>query len=333
MSLKRNSTVRDSFDGPWKVYFRECLKDFLRFIDISAHNEVDWTREPVFLDKELFLISRGIKKSQVVVDCLVKVWLKSGDEKWVLIHIEFQTQKDTGFPERIFIYNTRAFDRYRTPIASYALLADDIAEWKPETFNYGFGKCQTQIDFAIMKLTDYRGREQELEASDNPFALAALTQMKTVETRGNAISRYEWKLRLTRSLLKSGWQRGRIEALYYFIDWMMRLPKELEVRFDGEIEREFQGDQSLELISPREKRNLVRERNQGKTEGKAEGKAEGLIFQAQSSVILTLTTRFSLISETLEARIRRISDLKNLEELLKAAVTIDTLDAFEEVLS
>ncbi len=221
MARKSVQKVKDNFDGPWKVYFRECLEDFLRFVDVEAYEEIDWSRKPEFLDKELHLISRKIKKSYVVVDSLVKVWLKTGEEKYVLIHVEFQSEKEIGFPKRIYIYNTRAYERYRVPVASYAILADEATDWNPTSFSYGFGRSRTGIDHCTLKLTDYRGREGELVTSDNPFALATLAHLKTVETRGSEGARFDWTIRLTRSLFKKGWNRDRIEALYYFIDWMM----------------------------------------------------------------------------------------------------------------
>ena len=325
MARKSVRQVKDNFDGPWKVYFRECLEDFLRFVDVEAYEEIDWSRKPEFLDKELHLISRKIKKSYVVVDSLVKVWLKTGEEKYVLIHVEFQSEKEIGFPKRIYIYNTRAYERYGVPVASYAILADEATDWNPTSFSYGFGRSRTGIDYCTLKLTDYRGREGELETSDNPFALATLAHLKTVETRGNERARFDSKIRLKRSLFKKGWNRDRIEALYYFIDWMMRLPQGLADRFEETVIEEFQEDTMLELISPREKKNLQRERREG-------GK-EGAISEAQISLITNLTTRFNFISETLESRIRRIEEIERLRELLKKSITIESLNAFESFMN
>ena len=170
-------------------------------------------------------------------------------------------------------------------------------------------------------MTDYRGREGELETSDNPFALATLAHLKTVETRGNEGARFDWKIRLTRSLFKKAWNRDRIEALYYFIDWMMRLPQGLADRFEETVIEEFQEDTTLELISPREKKNLQRERR------------EGAISEAQICVVDNLTIRFSEISETLEARIRRIDDIPFLRELRRKAFTVDSISAFESYMN
>ncbi|NEO01472.1 MAG: hypothetical protein F6K50_40605, partial [Moorea sp. SIO3I7] len=38
-------------------------------------------------------------------DKLVKVWRTDGQETWVLIHVEVQSQYESVFAERIYVYN------------------------------------------------------------------------------------------------------------------------------------------------------------------------------------------------------------------------------------
>jgi hypothetical protein len=49
------------------------------------------------------------------VDKLVKIWTVDGAERWVLIHIEVQTEREAEFPQRVYVYNYRNFDRYNRP--------------------------------------------------------------------------------------------------------------------------------------------------------------------------------------------------------------------------
>src|SRR5438132_6664726 len=58
-------------------------------------------------------------------DKLFKVWLQEGDEVWLLIHIEVQGQAQATFPQRMFVYNIRTFDRYNRAVVSLTVLADD----------------------------------------------------------------------------------------------------------------------------------------------------------------------------------------------------------------
>ncbi len=327
MATQRKGKLRDDFDGPWKVYFRKSLSEFIAFVDDESYRAINWDIEPVFLDKELRRISRGLKKNSLVVDFLARVWLKDGSDRFIQIHVEFQSQKDIDLPERMFVYNTRGYDIYRTPVLSYAILADEVSDWKPDSFGYGSGKSRSFVSFNALKLKDYYGREAELEMSDNPFALALLAHIKTQQTRGEALSRFEWKIKLFRMLIVRGWKRPSVEALMHFMDWMMQLPLSLEDRFDDLIEEELE-ENTMELISPKEKRNRLRER----TEGKEEGKDEGALSEAQLSVVDNLTARFDQISETLESKIRRIQSLETLRELRKISAKAISLSEFEKAL-
>ncbi len=47
-----------------------------------------------------------------LVDKLVKIYRSSGEEAWVLIHVEVQSQPESGFAERMYVYNYRIYDRY-----------------------------------------------------------------------------------------------------------------------------------------------------------------------------------------------------------------------------
>jgi len=66
-----------------------------------------------------------------VVDKLVKVFLLSGREKWVLIHIEVQGYPDADFEERMFIYYYCIFDKYKTKVVSLAILTDVNKKYRP----------------------------------------------------------------------------------------------------------------------------------------------------------------------------------------------------------
>ncbi|MFQ5628696.1 MAG: hypothetical protein ACE5I1_08045 [bacterium] len=59
--------------------------------------------------------------------------------------------------------------------------------------------------------------------------------MKTQETEGNHQERYSWKKHFLLELYKLGMKRETVQALYKFIDWIMRLPNELEGELFTEI--------------------------------------------------------------------------------------------------
>jgi hypothetical protein len=223
------------YDSPWKEaldrYFERCMAFFFP----QAHAEIDWGRGFEMLDKELQPIVRQSKQGRRYVDKLVKVWLKSGEEKWLLIHVEVQTWKEDDFPKRMHIYNQRIFDRYDREVISLAILADDDPDWRPNQSEYSRWGFRTGTEFPIVKLLDYAPHWQALEADPNPFAMVVLAHLKTLETRRSPADRQAWKLRLVKGLYERGMDAEDIRRLLRFIDWIMDLPPELEQRFQQEI--------------------------------------------------------------------------------------------------
>lgn len=122
---------RTDFDSPWKNVMYHFLRAFMEFCLPNAAMDIDWSKDYVSLDKELNAIGRQQAVGKRIADTLFKVWLKNGEEVWLLLHIEIQASEETHFPERMYVYNYRIFDRYKKPIISVAILADDDPNWHP----------------------------------------------------------------------------------------------------------------------------------------------------------------------------------------------------------
>jgi hypothetical protein len=239
---------KTDYDSPWKEaldrYFEQCMAFFFS----RAHAEIDWTRGYEMLDKELQPIVRQAKQGRRYVDKLVKVWLKSGEERWLLIHVEVQSWKEGDFPKRMHVYNHRIFDRYDREMISLAILADDDPDWRPNQFGYSRWGFRTGTEFPIVKLLDYAPRWQVLEADPNPFAMVVLAHLKTLETRRSPADRQAWKVRLVKGLYDRGMDAENVRQLLRFIDWIMDLPQELERLFQQEITA-YQQEQHMPFLT------------------------------------------------------------------------------------
>ncbi|CAN2045015.1 hypothetical protein GMMP1_140060 [Candidatus Magnetomoraceae bacterium gMMP-1] len=44
---------QDDFDSPWKNILNQYFEQFIKFFFPVIGMEIDWTKKPVFLDKEL----------------------------------------------------------------------------------------------------------------------------------------------------------------------------------------------------------------------------------------------------------------------------------------
>ena len=328
VKLAKIPTPAADFDGAWKFILREQLPRFLEFFWNSLYQQIDWNRGFEFLDKELRRVARGRRgnKSLGIVDILVKIWLLDGTTKFLLLHIEFQAQKDETLEERMFIYNSRAKDLYRVPVRSMAILADTQGDWRPHEYLDGGDGSVTHFTFHTQKLLDWKGHAADLEAMSNPFGLAVLAHLQTQATKGDAEYRYRVRLRLSRLLFEKGWSRAEIEHFYEFIEWLLVLPEAMEDRYVQEpVIRAFEEeiemmDVEMEKLSPYHRKVANRRWEAGKEEGIEIGEA-----RATRNLIRRIGgKRFGPLDISTEERLNAITSLEELEQLADRLTEVES---------
>lgn len=215
-------------------------------------------------------VARRAKDKRRYADKLAKVWRRDGTETWVLIHIEIQAGYEAEFAERMFVYYYRLFDRYRLPLASLAVLADDRPRWRPDGYRRDLWGCEVTMQFPTVKLLDYQPRLAELETADNPFALATAAHLLAQATRHDERRRLSGKLALTRRLYQRGWNRQEVIDLYEFIDWLLVLPETLEAAYLDEVQ-ELEESTKIRYISSAERIGMKRGEEKGLQQGLQQG--------------------------------------------------------------
>jgi hypothetical protein len=303
------------------------LADFLAFFFPQAHAEIDWQRGYTFLDKELQQVARDAALGRRLADKLVQVWRRGGEETWVLVHIEVQSQEERAFARRMFVYHYRLFDRYDRQVVSLAVLGDEQANWRPEQFATALWGCAIQFTFPVVKLLDYRARQAELEASRNPFATVVLAHLAALETRGDMARRGLAKLELTRRLYERGYHRQEVLDLYRFIDWLLQLPADLEAQVWQQI-LQYEEAQHVTYISTAERMGHQKGLQEGREQGLQQGLQQGLRQGLLDGLELALELRFGRAGLDLVPELRQIEDLAVLRavgERLRTATTLDEL--------
>ncbi|MCM0590307.1 MAG: DUF4351 domain-containing protein [Gloeotrichia echinulata DEX184] len=243
---------RADFDSPWKEVLEAYFPQAMQFFFPQTAALINWERSYEFLDKEFQQIAREAEQGKRYADKLVKVWHIQGHELWLLVHVEIQATKEDEFPKRMFTYNFRIFDRFDKPATSLAILCDANREWRPNNYSYDYPDTRLNFEFGTVKLLDYENRWTELEASNNPFATVVMAHLKTQQTRKQPEQRKVWKLALIRRLYDLGWEAQDIRNLYRFIDWVMILPKALEVEFWQEF-RQFEQERTMRYVTTGER--------------------------------------------------------------------------------
>ena len=193
------------------------------------------------------------------------------------------------------------------------MLADEHANWRPDYFSYGLLGSETSIRFPIAKLTDYHDKVNELLAADNSFAIVTATHILTQRTRKNDEERYQAKRLLVRLLYQRKWDKQRVIDLFSVIDWMMRLPEELEQQLWQEIEI-LEENEKMQYVTSVERIGIAKGRQKGLLEGEAE------------MLGLVLNHRFGELSDAVVNRLRHASE-DQLKVWLISAISAPNLDA------
>ena len=273
-------TPTDHYDSPWKEAIEHYFPEFMMFYFPDAYAEIDWSKEHVFLDQELRAVVQDAELGTRFVDKLVRVTELSGEESWIYIHVEVQGTRQAEFAQRMFVYNYRIFDRYKKPVASLAVLADDHRQWKPTSYGYNVLGCRHTLEFPVAKLTDYDEKLDELLASDNAFELITAAHILTRQTRKKHQERYEAKLRLIKILYQRNWNKQRVINLLTVVDWLMTLPAWLDTKVWKEIET-IEEIEKMQYITSIERIGIAKGITQGITQGIAKGESKLLTRQLE----------------------------------------------------
>jgi predicted transposase/invertase (TIGR01784 family) len=236
----------------------------------------------------------------------------------VLIHVEVQNQPESNFAERMFCYYYRIRDRYSRQVASFAVLGDDQPSWRPQQFTDELFDCQVDFRFPIVKLLDYQSQWDQLEASENVFAIVVMAHLKTLETRHNGRERQRWKFALIRGLYQRGFEAEEVISLLHFIDWLMNLPEELNQQLWQQVHL-LEEEQRMQYMTSFERRAKQEGIEQGLEQGVRRGKIE-LVGQLLSERLGSLDAqRLSrldqLSSSQLDGLARQLFQFQSLDDL------------------
>ena len=315
------SQPKSDFDSPWKEILDVYFKQFMEYCWHKHYIEIDWTKGYKILDKELNKISRDAPIGNREADKLIEVYLKNGQATFILIHIEIQANYDAHFAERMLLYRYRIRDLYKKPIASLAILIDPKKNWRPKSYKEELWGSKLEIQFPIIKITDYKSKIKELEASTNPFAqviLAQLTALKKQDHEKRLIS----KIELTRHLYLKGWVKNDIIMLYKFIDWVIALPKLFELKYNQEVQK-IEEELQMPYITTAERIGIEKGIQQGVQQGIQQG-----IQQGESNFLLRLLHyKFKDIPAIYLKKI----DQANTEDLLKFGERILENSSLEKI--
>ncbi|SEJ20491.1 conserved hypothetical protein (putative transposase or invertase) [Dyadobacter koreensis] len=223
-------------DTLWKGILENICDDFLKFFFEDAEKLFDLERGFQFLDKELEqLFPTNEIESPKFVDKLVKVYTKTGEEDWILVHIEVQGYDDKDFAKRMFTYFYRILDKYGKPVTAIAIFTDTNKKFHPGVYEYKYLGSKIIYEFNTYKIIEQD--ETELIENENPFAIIVLTVLLALKKKKlDDESLFDLKYSLAKNLLRRKISKKKIDDLLIFLQRYITFADQgYNAKFDKEI--------------------------------------------------------------------------------------------------
>jgi Domain of unknown function (DUF4351) len=310
-SLPTEAHALSDQDNAWKELLDLHFREFMEFFFPVIAAEIDWTRTPVSLDKELQKLSPVHATGKRLADKLSRVWRKNGSELYVLLHGEVQGQAVAKFNERMFTYNYRIKDRYNAQVVSLGVVTGNARKVPLGRYESELWGCRTTFEFPVVKMSDWQGREAELENSRNPFAMVVLVHLALLQAKGQQARKYSLKLDLIRRLLRHGFAANYVRSLLRFLDWVIQLPAELEKQLSDVVEAESE-EKKMPYVTSWERRGIE----------------QGLALGKLQLVLQLLKVKFGTLDEALAERVKQLPSSK-LEKLAEALLNFSEVSDLE----
>jgi hypothetical protein len=233
-------------DELWKSIISTLWASLVRFCLADWVDKIDFTRNPVFLDKELKRLMLRAKSKNRIVDVLMRIYLKDGTDQLFLLHIEVQGYHDPEFEQRVE-YHYRISDLLKEPLETLAILIDDDPLWRPCEYRQVCGQTKILFEFRMFKLLDNPPPYARKE--DNPFSVVFEVAWHGLKQNmlKNDQDLMALKFRLIRRLLENNIDTATIYDLLEFINIYLPFKKpEKSITFDRKIELIIDKDKNME---------------------------------------------------------------------------------------
>ncbi len=215
----------------------------------------------------------------------------------------------------MFEYHARIFGKHMRPVVSLAVLADSDMEWRPSEYEFRFGGCRVRLDNPVAKLLDFQGRDDDLLASSNRFAIVVFAYLKARESEGDDALMFDWKLELMKRL--STKTAAEQSGLVQFFDAIFPTYGDLDEHFWHTFSTSEEG-KSMAYVTGLERISIKK------------GMEKGRLENAQESILEALEVRFGPVSQELRSRIHSVTDIEECKKLHRRAVSAATLEDFGE---
>ncbi|BBI34766.1 RpnC/YadD family protein [Cohnella abietis] len=256
-------------DRLFKELLQIFFKEFMELFFPKACSFIDFSHV-TFLSEELFTDVMGGATGRV--DVLIETRLleeevgnRGGmgdtDKALIIVHLEPQSYYQINFSERMFLYSSKLYEKYRRRILPIAIFNHEREAQEPDNFSWHFPFLSVMtFRYFTVQLSKHNWRE--FLDKDNPVAAALLSSMGY-----NKSERVMVKLEFLRMMMKMQLDPARMRILTVFFETYLQLTPAENIQLQENIER----------IYPHEEEKLMEWMTSWEKKGKEEGLQEGLL--------------------------------------------------------
>ena len=180
--------------------------------------------------------------------------------------------------------------------------------------------CKLSFQFPIVKVLDYVEKWDDLKQDPNPFSMVVMAHIKARHIRKqDADIKKRWKFYLVKMLYEKGYGKKDILELFRFIDWLIKLPDDLEKQLWDEISF-IEEEKKMTYVTNIERLGIE------------QGIQMGVIQEARENVLDNIETRFQVIPEDIAESVKKIEARDTLKFLLRNVITCESIDSFRNIL-
>ncbi|WP_340026334.1 Rpn family recombination-promoting nuclease/putative transposase [Paenibacillus sp. FSL K6-1096] len=284
-SLNREATKisiphDEAFKKLLETFFQEFIELF--FPELDAMLDYSETR---FLMQELLVDIVGEEAREL--DLLLETRYK-GLDGYILIHLEPQSYKDHEFRERMFIYFSRLFERYRKDhklIIPIAIFTSDEVREEQDTLEMSIPEHNI-LRFQFLKVELRKQNWRRFIDSDNAVAAALLAKMGYTTREAREVRREFLRMFMK---LRARLDQGRLALIMSVADLYFKPDRAQDEEILKELINHYpeEGEAIMELmpawkrwgyeegIAEGIEKGIEKGIAEGIEKGKAEGKEEG----------------------------------------------------------
>lgn len=205
-------------DRLFKELIRTFFTEFLEAFFPHIHSHIDFSYLKLLSEEVFTDVTVGERRR---VDILMETKLREKNTI-IIIHIEPQSYTQPYFHERMFIYFSRLYEKYRKPILPIAVFSYDEKRKEPTTFSMSF-PFQEVLTFQFLKLQLRTMNWRSFVYANNPAAAALLSKMDYT-----AKERIQVKLEFLRMLVRMELNPAKMALINGFFETYLKLDQKEE---------------------------------------------------------------------------------------------------------